>query len=273
MSELKKVSVVTIINKGTRFYVTAIKSFLYQSYANTQWIVIDNSGRNIVASKIAKYLQKDTRISFYNNEKVLTAPEVFKQAIDLCNGSYVAFLDPQDYWIKDKLMRQLSFMMRFAAHLCHTSYAFADDKCHLLPIGCYHVEGNFNILNYSTKNPVSLSTLMLYKDHVKLDFGKYDNEEGTDLMTFLLKNGLVSTGIADVMTLCRPIFDKSTQSKIDELLHRLMVENPDDKTTSMRVIEHLAYNALNVEGIKLDPSVCIGHDVVTSLNRLRNFKI
>lgn len=273
MLDLKKISVVTIINSGTRFYVTAIKSFMYQTYKNAEWIIIDNSGRNLIASKLDRYMQKDERIQFYHNEFPLSKADVLKQAFELASGAYIAFLDPQDYWINDKLSRQIAVMMRFGAPMTHTSYAFGDDKCHLLPIGCYHIEGELNLLNYKLKNPVSISTLMLSKDRTVIDFSKYEEGENADLMTFFLKNGVVSTGIADVMTLCRPIFDKKTQSKMDDMIHRLMISNPDDKTTALRVIEHHAYGALNVEGIKLDPSICIGHDVVSSLNRLRNFKV
>ena len=273
MLDLKKISVVTIINSGTRFYVTAIKSFMYQTYKNAEWIIIDNSARNLIASKIDRYMQKDERIRFFYNEIPLSRPEVLKQAFNAAQGSYIAFLDPQDYWVIDKLSRQIALMMRFGAPMSHTSYAFADDKCHLLPIGCYHVEGELNLLNYKIKNPVSVSTLMLNKDRVAIDFSKYEEGENSDLMTFFLKNGVVSTGTTDVMTLCRPIFDRKTQSKMDDMIRRLMISNPDDKTTALRVVEHHAYGALNVEGLKLDPNICIGHDVIASLNRLRNFKI
>ena len=71
-------------------------------------------------------------------------------------------------------------MSRFAAKLSHTAYAFADDKYHLLPIGCYHVESELNLLNYKIKNPTAISTLMLHKDHVLLDFSKYEDMTLTD---------------------------------------------------------------------------------------------
>ena len=273
MLNLQKISVVTIINPGTRFYVTAVKSFMYQTYKNAEWIVIDNSGKNLIGAKFAKYEQKDERIRFFENPIVLRHDEVLKQAFDLAQGSYLAFLDPQDYWIHDKLSRQVGFMMRFGAPLSHTSYAFGDDKCHLLNIGCYHISGDFNLLNYKTKNPACISTLMINKERTRIDFEKYEEGENSDLMTFFLKNGLISAGLTDVMTLCRPVFDKKTQTKIDGLIRDLLLANPDDKTTALRVVEHHAYSAKNVDGLKLDPSVCIGHEVVTSMNKLRNFKI
>lgn len=273
MSDLRKISVITIINPGTRFYVTAIKSFIYQTYQDTEWIIIDNSGHHLIASKIRPYIEKDERIKFFQNTFVHSKLDVLQQALDLAEGMYVAFLDPQDYWTNEKLARQIAFMMRFGSPLSHTSYAFGDDKCHLINIGCYHVGGDYNLLNYKPSNPISVSTLMLNHDRAVLDFSKFNEMEAADLMTFFLKNGLVSSGLTDVMTLCRPIFDKTTQSKIDHLVHDLLVANPEDKTTLLRVVEHFAHQALNVENLHLDPGVCIGYEVITSLNKLRNFKI
>ncbi|MBR6327379.1 MAG: glycosyltransferase [Alphaproteobacteria bacterium] len=273
MSDLRKISVITIINPGTRFYVTAIKSFVYQTYQDTEWIIIDNTGHNLMASKIRPYLQNDERINFVQNTFVRPKLAVLEQALELAEGVYVAFLDPQDYWTDEKLARQVGFMMRFGTSLSHTSYAFGDDKCHLINIGCYHVSGDYNLLNYRPQNPVAASTLMLNKDRAVLDFSKFDQTENTDLMTFFLKNGLVSSGLTDVLTLCRPIFNKNTQSQIDHLVHELLIANPDDKTTLLRVVEHYAHQALNVENLHLDPGVCIGYEVITSLNKLRNFKV
>ncbi len=273
MADLKKISVVTVINKGSRFYMTALKSFLYQTYQNSEFIIIDNSGQNIVSSKISKYLNKDERIKIYTNAVSVTYKEILKQIFEYTTGSFIAFLDTKDYWVIDKLSRQIGFMMRFGTPMSHTSYGFGDDKCHLLPIGCYHITGDLNLLNYDQKNPVCISTLMINKDKVHIDFSKYEQDYEKNLMLFLLKNGIVSSGISDVLTLCRPVFDKKTQSKIENMIHELLLSNPEDKENPLRLIEYHAYNALNIEGLKLDPSICIGHDVITSLNRLRNFKI
>lgn len=271
----RKISVITIVDKGSRFYVTALKSYLYQNYQNTEWIILDNTGRNLLASKIEKYLQNNSKIKLISNPSPLKKAEVLKQAFSLATGEYIAFLSPADYWVKDKLTRQIGFMTRYQAPLCHTSYAFGDDKCNLLPIGCYHVEKELNILNYSMQNPVCVSTLMAKKDKLVLNFNWFDEgeEKETDLMTFFLKSGAVSSGMSDVLTLCRPIFEKKTREKIEGLIKKVLEENPKDKNITTRVLGHHAYAALNVEGLKLDPSICIGYDVVVSLTKLRNFKI
>ncbi|HCU59312.1 MAG TPA: hypothetical protein DIC64_04955, partial [Alphaproteobacteria bacterium] len=85
--------------------------------------------------------------------------------------------------------------------------------------------------------------------------------------------GIVSSGISDVMTLCRPIFEKEMRSKIEDLIKKVLEENPKDTNIASKVMEHHAYSALNIDGLKLDPSICIGYDVIESLSRLRNLKL
>lgn len=272
MVEIRKVSVVSIVEKGTRFYLTALKSFAYQTYQNSEWLIIDNTGSDVLQKKLQKYLLKDKRLRFICNEQPQPKAVVLKQAFDLASGDYIAFLNPYDLWVKDKLARQIGFMVRYKAPLCHTSYAFADDKYHLLPIGCYHIERDLSLLNYTPKNPVSLSTLMLSKD-VLLDFSKFEYSFGNDEMTFFLKSGIISSGMTDVLTLCRPVFDIQTQRKIEELVNSISKENPNAEIITSKVLEHHVHSALNIEGLKLDPSICIGYDVITSLTKLKNFKI
>ena len=272
MVEIRKISVVSIVNKGTRFYITALKSFAYQTYKNTEWLIIDNTGANILKTKLEKYTQKDERVKIVSNRTPLDRTRVLEQAFNLATGNYIAFLNPCDFWVADKLSRQVGFMMRYKAPMSHTSYAFADDGCHLLPIGCYHIQKEFNMQNYTLKNPVSVSTLMLSKDIV-VDFSKFSMTDNTDEMMYFLKTGIVSSGMSDVLTLCRPLFDKQKQIELENMITSIMRDNPNAANITSRVLEHHAHSALNVEGLNLDPMICVGYDVIASLTKLRNFKI
>lgn len=274
MAGLKKISVVSVLEKGMRFYLTALKSFLYQTYIDVEWIIVDNTGHNVLKNKLQRYLDGSRKIYVYANEKPLKEKDVLQQAFSLCNGEFIAFLDLKDFWTKDKLSKQIAFMLRYMTPISHTSYAFADDKCNLLSIGCYHSLRELNMLNYSLKNPVSNSTIMINKERFMPDFSRYEEDNPDfDFMMFLLKHGVVSSGMSEVMTLCRPIFDEERLSKIDAMVQQLLLENPEDKTIGQRVLEYHAGSALNVQGLKLDPSICIGYDVVLSLKKLKEIQI
>ncbi len=272
MADLKKISVITVFNQGMRFYNTALKSFLYQSYSNKEWLIIDNTGNNVISSKFATRLQQKNNIRILVNQSPLLAQDVLKQGIENAQGEYIALLRPTDYWIKDKLLHQMAYMERYKSVLSNTSYTFGDSDCHLLKLGCYHCEGELNMLNYNIeKNPVSVSTIMFRKNYTPLHYGKID--EKFDIMSLFLKSGAVSLGISEVMTICRLSFSKAEQKKIDQLLKEMKAIDTQDSALKIRVLEHYAMKALNVAPLTLDPSNCAGHEVVNSLIELQNFKI
>lgn len=275
MENLKKISVITVLNRGMRFYMTALKSYLYQTYPNTEWLIIDNTGKNIIRSKFMKYLMHENRIRILTNLVSLSPQDVLRQGVENTQGEYIAFLRPVDYWVKDKLSRQMAYMERYKAMLSHTSYAFGDNECHLLKVGCYHSETELNLLNYDVnKNPVSVSTMMFRRYYTPIDCGKFDEKTGQfDIMLLFLKSGVVSSGMSDVMTVCRPLFSKSEQLKIDQVVKEINQIDTTDDSLKAKVLEHYAMNALNVAPLKLDPYGCVGHDVIDSLIELQNFKI
>ena len=59
----------------------------------------------------------------------------------------------------------------------------------------------------------------------------------------------------------------------EEMIEGISKENPNAEIIRSRVLEHHIHYALNVEGLKLDPSICIGYDVITSLTKLKNFRL
>lgn len=46
----------------------------------------------------------------------------------LAGGRYLAFLDSDDLWSKEKLSHQLAFMQQNNAPASHTGYAFMSEK-------------------------------------------------------------------------------------------------------------------------------------------------
>jgi len=273
MFEKDKISVVTVLDKGSRFYLTTMKSYFAQTYQNREWIIIDNTNNKVVAARLKPYMLKNSALKLVANEAPLSRAEILKQVFKTCKGRYIAFLKPEDYWLPDKLLRQSGFMLRYNAPISHTSYAFADDKYHLLPVGCYHIKKELNMVNYNAQNPVSISTVMFDKERISFDAGKFEEMKDFDFMMMLLVNGFVSSGMSDVLTLCRPIFDKKMRQKIEEILCQYASESKEDKTVSLRILEHYAFQAVNIASLSLDPAVCISYDVVDGLNKLKNFKI
>jgi len=48
--------------------------------------------------------------------------------IDNANGKYICYLDSDDLWNKEKLMKQVSFMKKMNCAFSYTGYEFTDEK-------------------------------------------------------------------------------------------------------------------------------------------------
>lgn len=269
----KKVSVITVAHNCARFLTTAFKSFAYQDYKNMEWIIVNDASTDSTARHLQKYRKRDTRVKLCLNttEKGLT--DSYEFAITKASGDYIAFLEPENFWIKDKISRQVGFMDRFAAPLSHTSYAFADDKANLLPAGCCHIEKKVNLLNFRKETDICLSTFMMNREEIKDLFPRAQKYKNLDLLMYLMQKGLTSQGMSDVLSLCRPKFDTPMHKTHVEHIHKISKKMAEQNISMPNLFKYQIYKASNIVNIKLDPSTCIDRDVSLSLDELRKYKL
>jgi len=105
-----KISVVIPVYNAERFISNTIKSVLNQSYPAHEIIVIDD-GSTDNTPKILKGF-KDKIIS--RRIKNTGSPSIPRNiAMDMATGSYIAFLDHDDLWFKNKLERQAEFILQY----------------------------------------------------------------------------------------------------------------------------------------------------------------
>lgn len=84
----------------------AIKSVLDQTYNNWEIIFLDNNSKKLIKNLLNEY--KDSRIKYFKNNKTTSLFEARNIAISKTNGDFIAFLDSDDFWVKDKIKSQIS---------------------------------------------------------------------------------------------------------------------------------------------------------------------
>ena len=269
----KKVSVITVAHNCARFLTTAFKSFAYQDYENMEWIIINDASTDKTAALLQKYRQRNNKVKLCLNKQRKGYTDSYSFAISKAEGDYIAILEPENFWVKDKISRQVAFMIRYNAILSHTGYAFADDKANLLPVGCCHIEPKVNLLNFGKESDICLSTFMLNREEIKKLFPIPEDDKDKSLLLYLMQKGLLSQGITDVLTLCRPQYDDPLQQKMLNQV-RGMYEHMDKNDIKVpSIMRYQSFRASNIAGVKLDPSICIGREVNVSMEELKKFKL
>lgn len=120
------VSIITPTYNSAPTIEATIKSVIAQSYPYWQLIIVDDASTDGTVNIIKKWQAVDTRISFIQLNENRGAAVARNTAIKASTGRYIAFLDSDDQWQSDKLLKQLQFMTHNQASLSFTAYQKID---------------------------------------------------------------------------------------------------------------------------------------------------
>ena len=94
--------------KKSRYIDASINSILSQSMQKFEIIIIDDELSENSSKVLANIEKLDTRIKIFKNEKNLGAGQSRNNAINFCQGDYIAFCDCDDLWKKINLKSKLN---------------------------------------------------------------------------------------------------------------------------------------------------------------------
>jgi teichuronic acid biosynthesis glycosyltransferase TuaG len=116
------VSIITPSYNSSKFIVECVDSVISQTFQNWEMIIIDDCSKDNSRDVISNFSEKDKRLKSIFLEENVGAAEARNIAIKQAKGKYIAFLDSDDIWIKDKLEKQITFMNDNNIAFSFTSY-------------------------------------------------------------------------------------------------------------------------------------------------------
>ena len=130
-------SLVTVIIpyfKKKEFILDTINTVVKQTYKNLEIIVIYDDTDLSDLNYLKKIAKSDNRIKIFKNIHNLGAGLSRNEGIKKSSGEYIAFLDADDLWHKEKISKQVYFMKQNYSTISHTSYSIINDKTKMLLI-------------------------------------------------------------------------------------------------------------------------------------------
>lgn len=214
---MKKVSVIIPMHNSSKHIEECIDSVLNQTYPNIEVIVVDdNSSDNsidIVESK------NDDRVKIIKLNKNVGAANARNIGIDASTGELLCFIDSDDYWVLNKLEKQVEFIV-------HNNYAFIYSGYAYLKNGkVHHIANVPESIDYSgaLKNTtIFTSTVMFNMAYLsKPDIHMPNVKKGQDTATWwqVLKKGIIAYAINEVLAYYR-VGEKSLSSNKLKALKR-----------------------------------------------------
>lgn len=107
----------------------AVNSVQSQTYSNWELIIVDDCSTDRGLAVVQSISDDDPRIIVLKNSRNIGGAETRNIAIAKAKGAFIAFLDADDLWEKDKLQNQIDFMSENKeVNFCFSSYKTIDEQ-------------------------------------------------------------------------------------------------------------------------------------------------
>ena len=173
----------------------SLRSVLNQTVRDLHVLLIDDGSTDHTLERAKTAAQGDERLEILRNEQNLGVAETRNRGLNQARSRFIAFLDADDIWVRDKLARQLAQLDRTKADLCYTAYALIDSSSN--PLGrTYHVPPTAGYQDLLKENVIGLSTVLLRADSVgSLRMNQQYFHEDYEFWLNLLRRGCRTTGL------------------------------------------------------------------------------
>ena len=125
--EKTKIDIILPNYNNFEFITKTVKSVLNQTYKNWKLIIVDDHSDEKTRS-VLKKISKNKNIKVYFMKKNRGAGFCRNYAIKKSNSPYLAFIDSDDIWQKNKLKKQISFMKNNNFLFSYTDYKTFGEK-------------------------------------------------------------------------------------------------------------------------------------------------
>ncbi len=120
---MPKISVIMpVYNTNPQYLRCAIKSILEQTFSDFEFLVLNDSPKNLEIDKIIKEFQ-DNRIKYIKPEYNLGIAEAHNKLLTMAKGKYIAIMDHDDISLPKRLEQQYTYMeCHENVGICGTAY-------------------------------------------------------------------------------------------------------------------------------------------------------
>lgn len=214
-NKIDKISVILPYYKKKKYFNKCLNSAINQTYSNKEIIIIfdDNEIKelNFIKNKISKF----RNIKLIVNNKNLGVSRSRNIGISSSRGKYIAFLDSDDLWKKNKLELQMKFMKKENINFSHTDYEIIDKNDN--PSGKMIIKKKLSYKNLLKSCDIGLSTVIVKKSILpKNPFPPLKTKEDYVLWLKLVKKNEIS-GLNKLLTKWRKLENSLSSSVIQKI--------------------------------------------------------
>ena len=157
------VSIIMPAYNAAKTIQASIESVIAQTHKDWELIIIDDCSTDGTFKLVRNIAANDDRIRLLTNEHNLGVSSTRNIGITQAQGEYIAFLDSDDLWHKDKLEKHLQFIIKTQAEISYTGTAYMNEQGQIskytLP-----AEKEFTYKDLLRRNIMSCSSVMVRRE-------------------------------------------------------------------------------------------------------------
>ena len=228
------ISIIIPTYKRSEMLERAINSCLNQSYENIEIIVVDDNNpdteyRKNTSSFMKKY-QGNKKIRYIKMKSNGGGALARNKGIEISKGQYIAFLDDDDYFLDDKLKKQLEFMKKNNLDASFTGCETYDEtKGNLIKVKHYNNFKDYNdVFKFHLVEMIVGTQTFMYKKEVLEKIGGFSKVPAGQEFYLMYKTLMAGYKVG----------------YLDEILTRLCIHSGERITTGKNKIdaEKFLYN-------------------------------
>ena len=156
-----KIDIVLPNYNSHEFIVETIKSIINQTYFDWKLTIVDDNSDKKTKNILEKF-SKNKKIKIYWLKKNKGTGFCRNYALKKTKSPYIAFIDSDDIWKKNKLKDQINFMLKNKYSFSYTYYeTFGDKKKFIMP------PTSFDYLSFIHNTSIATSTMMVKRSVLK----------------------------------------------------------------------------------------------------------
>ena len=123
-----EITVITPVYNGELYLRQTIESVISQSFANFEYIIINDFSDDSTEKILDEFASLDSRIRVINNNKNCGPLISRNLGLAAAKSRYIAFIDGDDIWPSAKLLDQFNFMNECGISFCYTDFCIFSNQ-------------------------------------------------------------------------------------------------------------------------------------------------
>lgn len=170
------ISVVIPYYKSQKFFRKCFNSVKQQTYQPKEIIIICDEPTKKAKIFLKKITSENKKTKIIYNKKNLGVSYCRNLGVKIAKSKYIAFLDSDDYWKKNKLVDQIHFMKKKNIDFSHTSYFIVNEKNEIT--SQFEIEPTLSFKRLLCRCDIGTSTVIIKKTLLKKNkFPMLSNQE------------------------------------------------------------------------------------------------